>query len=310
MLGRLPKLEHLGYAAQRFGGMGTLDLDGTKGLTPLMRATVMDRRLHADSARTAKQIIAILTAALATRAKVKTFKANCVPWELFSRAPKQWRVLFGAAEHLVSLQLHFLNSARFRRKNGSVVGANLAEFIGSARNLTTLDLDLAGASEEASRSGLKVILEGCLNVAGLKRLVLQSMACREATLKTIISHQAETLRSLELGWIHLLSDSDIDERPGSSWVSIIKFLQSTLKLSHVALEGRLGNGTNKKWGTCSPEQCTNQADPRVCDDEDTLRNRIQRYILHGGDCSIPSEDFWEREGTKGNKGDHSWHIYD
>jgi len=48
MLGRLPKLERLGYAAQRSGGMGILDLDGTKGLTPLMRATLMDRRLHAD----------------------------------------------------------------------------------------------------------------------------------------------------------------------------------------------------------------------------------------------------------------------
>ncbi len=164
MLGRLPKLERLGYAAQRSGGMGILDLDGTKGLTPLMRATVMDRRLHADSARAAKQIMAVFTAALATRAKVKTFKANYVPWELFSRAPKQWHVLFGAAEHLVSLQLHSLNFARFRR------------------NLTTLDLDLAGASEKVSRSGLKVIPEGCLNVAGLKRLVLQPMACRETTL--------------------------------------------------------------------------------------------------------------------------------
>jgi len=315
VFGRLPNLERLGYTVRGYEGrIAILDLDGMKDLTPLAQATLMSRHCCGGTARTARQIMAVFTATLATRIKVKTFEANWVPWEMFTPAPKQWHVLFGAAKHLVSLQLHFRDFERSDIKNEDVVGANLATFIGSARNLTTLQMDLAGASEKASSAGLKGIFEGFITVRGLKRLMLQSMSCRKTTLQTIILHNAETLRSLELGWIYLLNDSGTDDWPGPSWVTTIRFLQSTLKLNYVALNGQLANGKNENWKTHSLEACPAETDTdlELYHGEESLRCRIERYILHGGECPLSSDDFseiptWERRWTVVKRGDHSWH---
>jgi len=139
-----------------------------------------------------------------------------------------------------------------------VLGANLADFIGRARNLTTLTLAFGGAMEHTAQPGRKGVLEICIRVVGLKRLGLRDMDCRESTLQTIILNNADTVRSLELGCIHLLSDSSIEECPGPSWVVTIRFLQSTLDLDYVALNGVLSNGSAENWNSHPPDECTAQ----------------------------------------------------
>lgn len=309
---RLPNLERLGYAVMEHEErMEIFDTDSLEGLAPFAQATLMGRTRWAGTARTAQQIMALLTAALATRIKVKTFEAKRVPWELFTPVPKQWHVLFEGAKYLVSLKLHLLDFDASEIENEDVVGTYFASFIGSARKLTTLELDLGGASEKVSPAGLHGVFEGCITAGGLKRLMLRSMSCHEATLRTIIVRNAETLRSLELGCIYLLNEETSGRESGPSWVSTIRFLQSTLKLNHVMLDGYLANGKNESWKTHPLEACPAETDTdsNLYHGENSLRSRIERYILHGGECPISGDNFsnWEREWVKDKKGDHSWY---
>lgn len=310
---RLPNLEHLGYAVKDVEErMEIFDIYSLKGLALFAQAALMGRTRWAGTARTAQQIMALLTAALATRIKVKIFEAKRVPWELFTPSPKQRHVLFAGAKYCVSMRLHFLSfEARNMIKNEDVIGSSLAGFIGSASNLTTLELDLGGASEKVSPAGLHGVFEGCITAGGLKRLMLRSMSCHEATLRTIILRNAATLRSLELGRIYLLNEETSSTEVGPSWVSTIRFLQSTLKLNHVMLDGYLANGKNESWKTHPLEACRTKidTDSNLYHGENSLRSRIERYILHGGECPISGDNFsnWEREWVEAKRGDYSWY---
>jgi len=105
MLGRLPNLDCLEYAADYHEEAPViLRPEDIKSLSPLAQATLVGRNYVSGACYTMKQILAVLQAAQSTKAKLKKFKANHVPWKLFMQAPKQLQIMYEAAEHLVSLQ--------------------------------------------------------------------------------------------------------------------------------------------------------------------------------------------------------------
>ena len=308
---RLPNLAGLEYAAENtiYKHRKALDdLEGIKDFMPIAQATLMEANYHAGFAHTARQTMALFTAAHATGAKVTVFKANHVPWELFSQAPKKLHIMYEVAERLSVLLLKF----RWYGGLEDLVAdprANLADFIGSASNLKTLELDLGGFTNWTSKVRLKGALETCAKGTGLKRLKLQRMVCREGTLRAILSNNADTLRSLELGSIVLLSDTVKVPERGPSWVSIVRFLRQTLKLNHLSLNGPLGNGMYENWSTHSIEQCTFWNNRQLYHGNESLHCRVERYILTGGECPLPGEDFCS-DWTIDKEGDHSWYLED
>lgn len=111
-------------------------------------------------------------------------------------------------------------------------------------------------------------------------------------------------------WMYL-NDNILGKWPGPSWVSTTRFLQSTLKLNYVVLNGQLANGKNENWKIHPLEACpagTNTGS-KLYHGENSSRSRMKRYILHGGECPISSDEFsqWEREWAEAKRGDCPWY---
>ena len=276
------------------------NMDEIKNLSSFAQTTLMERNYSSYSPSASDRIVTLLEAANAANVKVKTFKASHVPWETFEdlNAP-------GMAKHLTWLQLKYSEYDGLRAPDTRM---GFSRFFRNATNLTVLDLNLGGNNERWSLDA-----EALGAIKSLKLLKLRFMRCRESRLRAILSSHAETLQSLELGWIYLLSDDTASEqRP--SWVSMIMYLQSAMKLTNVCLDGILGNGQNENWTTHSVKQCEEEDDPQSHHTETSLRARVERYILNGGRCPFPcpesSESHWIdwTDWETNNKGDHSWHF--
>lgn len=180
----------------------------------------------------------------------------------------------------------------------------LTKYIMSAPNLTSLALDLGKTMPEASNEYGKGVGQLLGEVTGLKKLSLRSMACPVKVLRAVLTNNATTLWSLELGLISLIEGG---WRGG--WVPLIRFLHSALKLRHVCLDERLGEDTGEGWAIHPIGDGTAPHSSAVHHGRNYLRSRIAQYILTGGDCPIP-DDYEYEDWTVDRRGDHTWHSWE
>lgn len=119
-------------------------------------------------------------------------------------------------------------------------------------------------------------------------------------------NNAKTLRSLEPGWIYLLHTHD--DGPSECWTSIIKYLQSKSDLTHVLLNGHLDDSHFERWTSHSLDDCPLEEGAETYHGQGSLRSRIERFILHGGDCPLLNDLQSMERTVDGEYGDHSWHF--
>lgn len=79
-----------------------------------------------------------------------------------------------------------------------------------------------------------------------------------------------------------MSFSSLGKKSNGSFLSLIKFLQSSLKLEHVELNGNFCNhwdeGRVMNWKK------------KLANDEECLNSGIERFIVHGGSCPLEAPD--------------------
>ena len=194
-------------------------------------------------------------------------------------------------------------------------GVMVHEVLSSASGLQTLEVSFKPAfNYGGSYLKLRNFLPRHMHWSTLKRLKLVAISTQQFRLIDLLSRNAMTLRSLELGWMDfhpgLPSWMMSDDPPSGSWTAMIHFLQQHLSLTEVSLHGVLANGyqyednegwevSTERWWRHSNDSERDAVLPPL---EETLKYRVERYIVEGGVCPLdnPNEgslvdrrSFWE-----------------
>lgn len=244
-----------------------------------------------------KQFIALLQAASQSCKTVSTIRGIRLRWEIFA-GYDQLETMLQAVSHVqhLSLTMSGLDLDGRRQK--------LARLIASIPDLKKLELCFGRLPWDGTGFVIKLsdLLKFRVYWPILQRLVLQGFKTTENIIKMFLKRHAASLKSLELSDMSFSLRSPSNDETldlcGGSFLSLIKFLQASLKLEHVKFDGTLCNNWDEGWVVNWKNEYTN--------DEDCLKSRIEKFIVHGGDCPMQAPDEEDEDDGWEWQGDESW----
>lgn len=196
----------------------------------------------------------------------------------------------------------------------------LREVLKSASALQTFEISFTDLLNHhpACSAQLSDFLPSCKHWSSLKRLRLEAIITSQLALMDLLSRHATTLRSLELSDIKIdevLEDSTMT----GSWTDMIHFLEKNLSLTDVSLNGTLCIVWSVAWGgkwSMNTEQSWHfenfpKKDEKFPPREETLKFKIERYIVEGGGCplDIPKDSVHlDHKAYLQSIQDHSWQM--
>lgn len=245
----------------------------------------------------ARQFIALVQAAFQSCKNLTTIKGFHLDWEIFDE-PVRGQILLDSVRHVQHLFLTISNYPIYdiegRRKE-------LARVIANASELKTLELYFGCLPPESSEHVLDLnqLLTYRVHWPILQRLVLQGFRTTEEVFEKFLNKRAPSLKSLELiNMEFALVARGEDITSGGSFLSLIHFLQFSLKLEHIKFSGTFSNHWDEGWIVNRGNAYTH--------DESCMKYWIERYIVHGGNFPLQplnkedKMDGWEEQG------DGSW----
>jgi hypothetical protein len=163
-------------------------------------------------------------------------------------------------------------------------------FLGSQRNLESLHIDLhrriAGETRteqsprtiqdtfEISESG-KALPEGPLTWPQLRKLSLRHFDSTTQALVSLVTRHSTTLRDLRLHAIGLCAEQPETTTP-ASWSDVLRTIEATTTLEHVALSGEF-------------REISNRGGKLDFDDDKDYGRAVASWMVNGGDCPLAKE---------------------
>ena len=280
LMSGLARLPHLGEVYLLFHEVG-----GDSELHQLSSIT-QETLISPDNVRGwlhGKQFTALMEAAYVAQTPLKSINAVGVPWSVFQQSPMISSIMASATEACQYLAIKM--DPDDDPENGSKA---LARMVSSSSSLRTLDLSL-GYFTKVSNSAVNLseIIGPKVRWPYLKRLNLRCFAATEISLKSLLTCHTTTLRSLELGYIKLEPYHLDGKEYHGSWIEMIVFLESSLSLENVCLDGYLSTESGEMWSICHYNgDCFAQTRPGLIEGL-CLKDRIEQFIVKGGTCPLP-----------------------
>ncbi|MCJ1466962.1 hypothetical protein MMC07_005584 [Pseudocyphellaria aurata] len=295
--GRFPGIDTVEYASKEIAAneWTSEPILSLESLSAIGQKTLSEPCYLGGRKHHTNQFITLLQVALQCCRHLATIKGIRLPWEIFERSD-QVRTIRGAVKKVHHLILGIPNfphhDTRGRRRL-------LARVIANAVELRTLELYFGYLPMRPF--GYVIELGQLLKIrkrwSTLQRLVLQGFCTKESYLKKILAYHADSLMSLGLSNMEfeLLTNGRL--RSSGSIFSLIKFLQSSMRLEQVQFSGTFCNQFDESW-------IVNFGD-KYADDHECLKSRVENFIVHGGQFPLR-----EPKGDPGwkSQGDDSWRF--
>ncbi|KAM0799844.1 hypothetical protein BDR22DRAFT_854438 [Usnea florida] len=289
LMSGLAKLSHLGEVWFLFREVG--DDSEFHQLSSISQETL----ILPDSVRGwlhGKQFTALMEATYAAQIPLKSINAVGVPWSVFQQSKMISSMMASATEACQYLVIKL--DPDDNPENGST---GLANMVSSSSSLRTLDISLGYLTELRSPAvNLSEIIDPKLHWPYLKRLSLRCFTATDISLKNLLTCHNATLRSLDLAYIKLEPYPLDGKEYHGSWIEIIAFLEKSLSLESVSLDGFLSNENGEMWSIHNYD-----AIERPC-----LKERIEQFIVEGGTCPLPMPHAPERPADWENFTDSSF----
>ena len=306
---KLPQLEEICFASDDNCDTSS-DRMGFDQMSSIARKTLVEPRSDGGYLFHAGQLTALLKAAHTVQKPLKKIKALGMRWSVFQQSKEVSSMMASATKACQYLAIEM--DSGDDRENGR---ANLAKMVSSSPFLHTLEISFGHLPFEDKRwiARLSELFEAGAHWPNLKRLKLQALRSTDVSLREFLKAHATTLRSLELAHIDLeRSQLNRKERPGS-WVEIIVFLQSSLSLTTVRLDGNLSNRWDEGWCIHDPDDSDYWSRfGGSLEEGSCLKHRIERFVVEGGACPLPMPHEAEESGgwdcVLGFGVDRSWDL--
>ena len=256
-----------------------------------------------------EKFTALLEAAHVAQIPLNSVQAFGVPWSVFQQSKETSSMMASATKACQHLTIDM--DPNDDPGNGSGDGrGSLANMISSSTSLHTLEISLGYMNnclwdEKNLVATLSEIIDPRIHWPFLERLKLQALAATDVRLKNLLTRHTTTLRSLELVHFRLKPYKLDGKECHGSWIEIIVFLQCSLSLESVRLEGELSNGSDEMWwaydsGDSDSRYGCRQKGP-------SLNHRIKTFIVEGGQCPLPFPHAPDRLADWNHLTDNSWY---
>lgn len=249
------------------------------------------------------QLIILLRAARYLLEPLTTVEMLGVPWVVFGEPGQIPRLMVSVTKGCQFIALRLVHEQEWWK-------SSVAGILSNASYLHTLEVSFEPISPQGTTQtvGLSDILGVGTRWPNLKRLKLQGLWAYDVDLIMLLTTHAATLSSLELADIELAEHLTVQGVPrviwACSWVDVILFLQRSLKLEVVRLDGTLSTQHGEVWESHEPNEL-----PFWPSGNSRLKHRIEQYIVEGGTFPFPPlTEVQEAEGWENmDLGDSSWH---
>ena len=184
---------------------------------------------------------------------------------------------------------------------------NLASMLTNAHQLETLELaydGLNGGVEDVQLLRLNHLISIDAYWPLLTSLKLSNFVDLKTRFCDVLSTHAATLQILDIRNFTLGNDgSDDVSSTRDLWIFLFQHLRTHLKLKQVRLGGRLGGRTGVGWTVEDLHEACTTCLENETPLEDTLKHKIQQYLVHGDSFQ---DGFPESKLAEGTLEDCSW----
>ena len=276
-LARLPRLREVYLLFHEVGGDAELHQLSSITQETLIMPDCVHGWFHG------KQFTALMEAAYEAQTPLKSIDAVGVPWSVFQQSNDILSMMASATEACQYLAIKM--DPDDDPENGST---SLAQMVSSSSSLRTLDISLGYFTEVRNPAvNLLEIIDPEIHWPYLKRLNLRCFAATEVSLKSLLTRHTTTLRYLELAYIKLEPYPLDGMELHGSWIEIIVFLESSLSLESIRLDGFLSNERGEMWSICHQDgDCFARTRLGLIEGP-CLKDRVEQFIVEGGTCPFP-----------------------
>ena len=229
------------------------------------------------------QFTSMMAAAYKNNKKLKVIEARSLRWKVFQQHH----------EVLAMMNANMRYCERFKwRPTTSDENVNgdlhLGLMMRNAPRLRSIELNFKTglAQYPGYLNSLSRILDQHCHWPDLEHVRLYGFKVSDTHLRGFLAAHASSMRSLDLGLIILTPYELKGELHYSSWIRFIIFLQESLNLRKMRFRDVLANERKENWSV-GDRMAELRRGKRPGQDQLTVKDRVERYVVEGGDFPLP-----------------------
>ena len=258
-----------------------------------------------------RQFTSMMAAAYKNKKKLKVIEARYLHWKTFQQ---QDEVLA-----MMNANMRYCEHFRWmpnKWKENVDGDLQVGLMMRNAPRLRTIELDFLDLSQShANMNNLSRVLAEHNHWPNLSHVQLHGFRASEIHLRGFLAAHAASLMSLDLGVI-ILTPYEWKGKPHySSWIRLIIFLQESLNLRKMCFRYTLASGGVENWS--ADADAVHRIVTKQNEGDLTVKERVERYVVEGGDFPLPwpSEDEDESRWRDKllefqSKSDATWRFYE
>ena len=229
------------------------------------------------------QFTAMMTAAHKSNKLLKRIKCFSLEWKVFEQQHEVLSMMIANMRNCEHFELIIWPKNRPESEKGQV---QISSMMRNAPRLRTIILGFSTRKDEPLSKAIDLsrLFPPQSHWPRLRTLQLHGVKTSDIQLKAFLAAHASSLTILRLCYVHLSPYESKGRLHHGSWVATILFLHDALKLSEVSFSGFFTNSGNENWRVRGSTAAVGQ-DPLPT--TETFKERVQRYVVDGGDFPLP-----------------------
>ena len=226
------------------------------------------------------QFTAMMAAAYKTNKSLKVIRAVHLHLDAFGQKREVLAMINGTMRHCKHFQVT-ASEGQERENNLVQIGSMLRH----APQLRTIQIAILVPAFEFFVD-LSRLFDQQSHWPNLERLQLQGFSTYEIHLRKFLIAHATSLTSLSLSNINLRPHVSNGKVQHSSWVGFVRFLRESISLREMRFLHFLTNEGIENWMIIEPTVTVGADAPPVMEDL-SLKQRVERYVVDGGEFPLP-----------------------
>lgn len=279
---KLPQLEEICFGSTK-DGRRIFEPTKTEHFSSLGREMLVQPDQFTGSEYHVKQFTAMMAATHRNKKHLKVIKALDLKLEAFQQDQEVLAMMIANMRHCEYFA--FLAWSPYKRNSRELqIGLMLRDAPHLRKIKLAFDIGMHELLEETIDLS-RVFLQQC-HWPNLESLQLQGLSVSEMHFKDFLAAHATSLTSLKLSLVILKPHGAEGKLHQGSWIRMIRFFGESLNLNEIRFQRLLTNEDSSAWKLKDAWEAYGLCES-FGSDRATIRQRLLRYVVSGGDFPLP-----------------------